>query len=338
MVPLQRQLAGEGGAVLEGRDIGSVVLPDADVKVFLTASVDERARRRFVELGGEKSGKTLDEMRADIERRDRLDSSREISPLKVPVGAHVLDTTGLSIDEQVSKVADIARETASLLCERALDARDKDPGARRRPSYSLACLVIRFLGVVFFGLRVVRLSRPRYAENYIYASNHRSNADPPIVGATVDREVHYMAKENLFRSRFLSRLITHYNAIPTRRGIFDRNAFQRAEDVLKRGGSLLIFPEGTRIRGADLGQAKPGVGFLALRTRVPVVPIYVEGTRSLKECLLRRTRLTVVRGRPIRVQSEETAAPTADNCREFGSMVMAAIGAVRDEARRAGDL
>lgn len=82
-----------GGAVVEGRDIGSVVFPDAEVKVFLTASAAERARRR-----------SLDETPDDLARRDLLDSTRAVSPLIVPQGATVVDTTGRPIDEVVDEI------------------------------------------------------------------------------------------------------------------------------------------------------------------------------------------------------------------------------------------
>lgn len=332
MVRLQRRLAGEGGAVLEGRDIGSVVLPSADVKVYLTASVEERARRRLRELESRGVTSTLREMQEDIERRDGFDSTRAISPLKIPVGADILDTTGLSIEEQVTAVVEIARRNAAFLQSRTLAASEKDPRTRRRASYRYVCLAVRILSRLLFGLRVVRRPRERLAENYIFACNHRSNLDPPVVGATLDREVHFMAKQELFRLPWLAPIITHFNAISTRRGSFDREAFRRAEEVLKGAGSLLVFPEGTRIRRDELGPPKPGIGYLALQSGVPVAPVYLEGTGRLKACLLRRSRLTVVHGPPIRIHNRESAAPTPENCREFGGMVMAAIEALRDQA------
>ena len=82
-----------GGAVVEGRDIGSVVFPDAEVKVFLTASAAERARRR-----------SMDETADDLARRDLLDSTRAVSPLIVPQGARVVDTTGRPIDDVVDEI------------------------------------------------------------------------------------------------------------------------------------------------------------------------------------------------------------------------------------------
>lgn len=89
-----------GGGVMEGRDIGSVVLPDADVKVYLTASDAERARRRAAEAGQP----AADEVAADLARRDTIDSTRATSPLVVADGAVVIDTTGCSIDEVVDAV------------------------------------------------------------------------------------------------------------------------------------------------------------------------------------------------------------------------------------------
>lgn len=335
MVRLQRHLARDGGVVLEGRDIGSVVLPGAHVKVFLQASVDERANRRLRELAAKGVEKTFEEIRVDMERRDRLDSTRETSPLKIAVGAHVVDTTSLSIEEEVRKIVEIARDTASSLSTRVIPKGEKNPHGAQRPMYAATCAGVRFIGRVLFGLRVAHRGAHDLAENYIYASNHRSNADPPIVGASIKREVYIMAKRNLFDKPGFGRLIRYYNAIPTRRGSFDREAFRAATDALSRGGSLLIFPEGTRSRADGFGEAKPGVGYLALTTGVPVVPIYARGTGRLKNALLRREPLTVVFGNPIRASNPETAQPSAENCREFARMVMAAIESLRDEIEAA---
>lgn len=110
LLAVQRAAAEEartrGGAVVEGRDIGTVVLPDADLKVFLSAAPEERARRRARQSGREAE---IDRIREAIARRDRQDSEREASPLKPAPDAVVLDTTALSLDEVVSRVLDLAR-------------------------------------------------------------------------------------------------------------------------------------------------------------------------------------------------------------------------------------
>ncbi|HJG84491.1 MAG TPA: (d)CMP kinase [Weissella thailandensis] len=104
MTDLQRDIAAAGGVVMDGRDIGTTVLPDAEVKIFLIASVHERAFRRFKENQAKGMATTLEELETAIEKRDYLDSHREISPLQKASDATELDTTGLSIQEVVAEV------------------------------------------------------------------------------------------------------------------------------------------------------------------------------------------------------------------------------------------
>jgi cytidylate kinase len=104
MVSRQREWAERrGGGVLEGRDIGTVVFPDAELKVYLTADPAERARRRAKEV----SDLDYDMVAADLARRDALDSSRAIDPLAEATDAIVVDTTGLSIELVVAKIAEL---------------------------------------------------------------------------------------------------------------------------------------------------------------------------------------------------------------------------------------
>jgi cytidylate kinase len=94
---------------MDGRDIGTHVLPEAKLKIFLTASLDERARRRWLEL--ERSGKKLEfeDVKEDMERRDRLDAERDVSPLMPAEDAVILDTTGLSVGDIVEQILDLVR-------------------------------------------------------------------------------------------------------------------------------------------------------------------------------------------------------------------------------------
>ena len=111
LLEVQRRAAEDarkaGGAVVEGRDIGTVVLPGADLKIFLSAAPEERARRRAVQSGREGE---LGRIREAMKVRDRQDSERETSPLKAAPDAVVLDTTELDLDEVVSRVLDLARD------------------------------------------------------------------------------------------------------------------------------------------------------------------------------------------------------------------------------------
>ena len=109
MVDLQRKMAERGGVLMDGRDIATNVLPNADVKIFLTASIEERALRRWKEMKEKGYAIALDKLQADIAARDKADSEREISPLVQADDAVLLDTTGLSIDEVVARVLDLCQ-------------------------------------------------------------------------------------------------------------------------------------------------------------------------------------------------------------------------------------
>ncbi|EOT28181.1 (d)CMP kinase [Enterococcus saccharolyticus] len=104
LVRQQQKIAENGGVVMDGRDIGTVVLPKAEVKIFLVASVIERAERRFKENQSKGIATDFDTLKKEIEQRDYLDSNREVSPLKQAEDAVRIDTTGLSIEEVVAAI------------------------------------------------------------------------------------------------------------------------------------------------------------------------------------------------------------------------------------------
>ena len=109
LVNLQRKLSENHDVVMDGRDIGSYVLPDAEIKIFLTASVDARAKRRFDELLLKGENVTFEKVREEMEIRDRNDSTRKASPLIVADGAEVIDTSELSLLESIKVVTDYVR-------------------------------------------------------------------------------------------------------------------------------------------------------------------------------------------------------------------------------------
>lgn len=104
LVVLQRDIAEKQGVIMDGRDIGTVVLPDADYKFFLTASADERARRRFLELQSLGIETTIEEVKQNLIERDRIDSEREISPLKQAEDAILIDNTNLNKEETIDLI------------------------------------------------------------------------------------------------------------------------------------------------------------------------------------------------------------------------------------------
>ena len=110
LVELQRRVAAGGGVVMDGRDIGTKVLPEAPLKIFLTATLEERAERRWRELDHKDHALTLDEVKRDVTERDRQDTERAVSPLKPAEDAIIVDSTGNGVEQVVARIVALARE------------------------------------------------------------------------------------------------------------------------------------------------------------------------------------------------------------------------------------
>lgn len=114
----------------------------------------------------------------------------------------------------------------------------------------------------------------------IIAANHISLWDPPFVGAFCPRRVSFMAKKELFENSVFSSIITRLGAFPVNRGAADRNAIKTALTVLGEGKCLGLFPEGTRSKNGKLGEPEAGIGLIAYKANVPIVPVAITGTNG----------------------------------------------------------
>jgi cytidylate kinase len=114
MVALQRRLAREGNIICEGRDIGTVVFPHAKIKIYMDASIKERAKRRMLELKERGKCKSQEEIERDLKLRDKQDRTRKYAPLRIPKGAIIIDTTNLSIEEEVEEVIKIIKNETKV--------------------------------------------------------------------------------------------------------------------------------------------------------------------------------------------------------------------------------
>lgn len=114
----------------------------------------------------------------------------------------------------------------------------------------------------------------------IIAANHISLWDPPFVGAFCPRRVSFMAKKELFENSIFSSIITSLGAFPVNRGAADRNAIKTALAVLSEGKCLGLFPEGTRSKNGKLGEPEAGIGLIAYKANVPIVPVAITGTNG----------------------------------------------------------
>jgi 1-acyl-sn-glycerol-3-phosphate acyltransferase len=154
----------------------------------------------------------------------------------------------------------------------------------------------------------------------ILAPNHRSFLDPWVVGVCLRRPAYFVAKRELFERRWMGWFLNSLGAFPIRRGESDEEAMETARQLVERGEAVLIFPEGTRIRRGSLGDARRGVGRLALETGAPVVPVAVAGTeRARRGFIIRPCKVGVRCGRPLTFPRVEQ--PSAHLAREVTARI-----------------
>ncbi len=166
----------------------------------------------------------------------------------------------------------------------------------------------------------------------LLVSNHVSVLDPPLVGGAAPRELHFMAKEELFRIPLFGRLIDALNARPVKRDGSDSRALKTALRLLAEGRALLVFPEGTRGVEGRLGEGKAGVGMLAVMSGAPVVPVHVSGSgRALPagRTVPRPAKVRVRFGPPLHFKSTEDG-DRKERYREATREIMRAIAQLRE--------
>jgi cytidylate kinase len=320
LTEMQRVEAAAGDVVLEGRDMGTVVCPQADLKIYLTASVEERARRRQLQLGAQGVVQSLEQLMADIEARDAYDSGRELAPLRKADDAVEIDTTGMTIEQVIATVCAhaCARKDASTGAPDAYGPKARGtagtlhthpakwPVSRMvrspldRLLYRVAYSFIPPLWKALFRMDIKGVEHIPLHGPVLLASNHRSNLDPFFLGVSFPRQIHFMAKAELWKVKTLGRVIEILGSFPVSRGSADRQAVRRAIEFLDAGAVVGMFPEGHRQRDGGFGPINPGFALFALREGVTTIPVVMEGTeRVFRGGLPRFPRVRVTFGRPL---------------------------------------
>jgi len=147
-----------------------------------------------------------------------------------------------------------------------------------RPFYWFGWSLCRFTFATYFHWRVYHPERVPLAGPVILAANHASFLDPPLVGAGVKREINYLARESLFRSRAGGAILRGVNCVPVDRDGAGAGGLKAILDRLLAGGGIVLFPEGTRTRDGNLQPARSGIGLTVIKSTAPVVPVRVLGT------------------------------------------------------------
>ncbi len=300
LVDIQREFAKTHDVVLDGRDIGTFVLPDANCKFYMDATPNERADRRYKELVEKGQQVDYDQLLADIIQRDYNDSHREVAPLKQAEDAEYIDTTHMTQDEVVAKVKEIVAKKTSKKNENIGDnnktadkseAKDVQGEAVKKQNVvktkkfkpEKTFRVYRFLRVLLMPIQrllwpteVVNKQNADKIEGGIFACNHYSKVDGLIPCFYLfKREAHILAKYELFRVRIAGWFLTKMGSIPVRRGEADIEATKAVLKVLRANKKLLIFPEGTRNKEGtqQMAELKDGTARFAIKTKSPIVPM-----------------------------------------------------------------
>ncbi len=200
-----------------------------------------------------------------------------------------------------------------------------------RLSYSGPTFLIRNLARLLFRMKIIDVENIPSKGPFILACNHISYFDPPLVGSSFKREVHFMAKKELFRNRLFGRLISHFNAHPINRDSFDKAAIEMISRVLNSDQGVMIFPEGTRAKKGTFLPPRPGIGMIAISNSIPVVPAYINGANDLWGCFLGRSRLGVIFGQPMDKAELEHYEKDKQGYRRLAEDIMARIKALKME-------
>lgn len=243
---------------------------------------------------------------------------------------------GTGGDEARSPSADAAHAGRR---ERAADWAQFQPDPRRSLGYRAARVV--FLSIVGYWFRPVLRGREHVPRNgpVILAPVHRSFADFAFAGFLTRRKLFFMAKDDLWSNRALGKLMLAFGAFPVQRDVADREALRRAQSVLVRGQVLVLFPEGTRRQGAELGALHEGAAFLAARTGAAIVPVGIGGSDvSMPKGarIPKPVRIQVVVGPPIRPPATGASGRASRSAvHAMTEQLRAGLQAAYDEARAA---
>lgn len=201
--------------------------------------------------------------------------------------------------------------------------------------YRIVRFLIRVIGRLFFGFRVFSRENMPLTGGAILAGNHTSYLDPPVLAAASRRALNFLARENLFRNAFFASLIRALGAFPVKTNFADLKALRWAVKILKKGQVLAIFPEGGRSATGKLEEPLAGVGFLAVRANVPIVPVLICGADKVlpKQSKLIRlfSEIKVYFGTPI-YPREISGLSEKQRYANLAKKTMAAISALQSKA------
>ena len=263
LLNMQRGVAQRHSVIMDGRDIGTVILPNAEVKIFLTASPEARAKRRYEELIAKGKEVTYEQVYSEMVERDRNDSTRDIAPCKPADDSILLDNSDMSAEETVDAVIKIVNDFKKT---------QKKNGYMR--AHSMLAGLIRF----FYGVKVSGLENVPDEGGYLLCANHIAVRDVFLIAASAKRQIRFIAKKELFSIPIVSGIIKALGAIKLDRGGADVAAVRKSVNLITEGELVAIFPQGHRYPAVEPASTprKNGAGLIAHKSHSDVIPVCIK--------------------------------------------------------------
>ena len=314
LLDTQRDIAKKNSVIMDGRDIGTVILPDAEVKIFLTASAEARAKRRYDELIAKGQSVNYDDIYHGMIERDKNDSTRAVAPCVPAPDAVFLDNSNLTPEETVEAVIKIVKKKSKI-----------KKNFYTKAHKILAPLVRFFQRVKRYGVENI----PKEG-GLIICANHIAAKDVVLVAAACPRQIRFVAKKELFKVPLIGWLIKKLDAIKLDRGGGDVGAIKTTINLAKQGEIVSIFPQGHRFPGVDPATTpiKNGAGMIAYHSGANVIPVCIV-TKKDKYHLFGRVKIYF--GKPISNESFGFTSGGSDEYRAATEKIFAEILKLRSE-------
>ena len=278
LTELQRKMGYSQNIIMEGRDITTVVFPNADVKVYLDANIEERAKRRVNQNKEKNIPCTYEEVLEQMKIRDENDKNKKIGALKIAEDAIYIDATNMTINEVVYKIITIIKNKQKQIKQNKKIYQDRPETTRKKIARFFIKSFLRLLYIIVFRVKKIGKKDIKEDESYIICANHLNYLDAAAVVVFNKKNIRFVCKDTIFKHKFLNWILHLVDAIPVNRGKNDIESMKKSLKALKNNELLGIFPEGTR-RGMEKNlQAKNGAAFMALRAKVKVIPIGIQGS------------------------------------------------------------
>ena len=280
----QRNIAKQNSVIMDGRDIGTVILPNAEVKIFLTASPEARAKRRFEELKAKGKDVSYEQVYTEMVERDKNDSTRDIAPCVPADDAIILDNSDMNAEQTLEAVIEIVEK-----------AKKKYKPSFYMKAHRVLAPIIRF----FTGVKSTGLENIPKEGGFMLCANHIAVRDVILMGVTCPRQIKFIAKKELFSIPVLRSIIKALGAVKIDRGGNDVGALRKSVELVENGDLISIFPQGHRYPAVDPSTTptKNGAGMIAYRSRCDVIPVFLK-TKGNKYGLLKKVE--IIYGKPIK--------------------------------------